>query len=366
MECDVLVVGAGPAGSSAARAASDKGLDVLLVECRETIGLPVRCAEYIPAPLLGEIGPAREFMVQAVRGMRTILSDGGTSVMRAPGFMIQRDLFDQALARSAEQAGARILRSTRVLRREQGEVVVRARGEPGEARVKARVIVGADGPRSTVGRWIGSENRNLIPAVQWRVPLCLPLEFTEVYFRPVFYGGYGWLFPAGREANVGLGRKRGKGDDEPIVRLLERFVSDLARQGKIRAEPMRTTAGWIPAEPVRRVTRGDVLLAGDAAGHTHPITGAGVAQAVLGGRMAGKWAGRAAETGDMSLLGGYEEEWRESFGAVQQRAFERRLFLEENWDRLETALKTSWVAFREYYADPELRCQGPRDGAETG
>ena len=339
---------------------------MLLVECRETIGLPVRCAEFIPAPLLGEIGPARDFVVQAVRGMRTILPDGGIAVMRSPGFMIRRDLFDQALARAAEEAGARILRATRVLRREEGEVVVRKRGEPGEGRVRATVIIGADGPRSTVGRWIGSENRNLIPAVQWRVPLCLPAEFTEVYFQPAFYGGYGWLFPAGREANVGLGRKKGKGRDEPIRTVLERFVSELAEQGKIKAEPIRATAGWIPAEPVRRVTEGNVLLVGDAAGHTHPITGAGVAQAVLGGRMAGSWAARAAETGDTSLLGSCEEEWRDLFGNVQQRAFERRLFLEENWDRLETALKTSWVAFREYYADPGPQCHCPRYGAETG
>jgi hypothetical protein len=68
--------------------------------------------------------------------------------------------------------------------------------------------------------------------------------------------------------------------------------------------------------------------------------------------MAGKWAARSAETGDMNLLGGYEEEWRELFGGVQQRAHGRRKSLEENWDHLETAVKESWIAFREYYAGP--------------
>ncbi len=130
--------------------------------------------------------------------------------MRSPGLMIRRDLFDQSLARAAEEEGARLLASTRVLRMEEGEVVVRSKGEAGEERVAARVIIGADGPCSTVGRWIGSENRNLIPAVQWRVPLTSPMEHTEVYFHEEFYGGYGWLFPVGREANVGLGRKRKK------------------------------------------------------------------------------------------------------------------------------------------------------------
>ncbi len=106
--CDILVVGAGPAGSSAARAAASRGLDVLVVERRETIGVPVQCAEFIPAPLLGVIGLARDFVVQSVRGMKTILPDGGTEHMRAPGFMIRRDLFDQALARAAEEGGGRV------------------------------------------------------------------------------------------------------------------------------------------------------------------------------------------------------------------------------------------------------------------
>jgi digeranylgeranylglycerophospholipid reductase len=350
--CDILVVGAGPAGSSAARAAASRGLDVLVVERRGTIGVPVHCAEFIPAPLLGEIGPARDFVVQSVRGMKTILPDGGTEVMRAPGVMIRRDLFDQSLARAAEGEGARVLAATRVLRMEEGAVVVRSKGEAEEERVTARVIIGADGPCSTVGRWIGSENRNLIPAAQWRVPLTSPMEHTEVHFHEGFYGGYGWIFPVGREANVGVGKKRKNKHDERIGEVLESFVSRLAEEGKVEPRPLRTTAGWIPAEPARKVTEGNVLLVGDAAGHTHPITGAGVSQAVIGGRMAGKWAARAVENADLSLLGEYEEEWRELFGEAQERAHRRRKSLEENWDHLETAVKTSWIAFREYYADP--------------
>ena len=352
LKCDILVVGAGPAGSSAARAAARRGLEVLVVERRDTIGVPVQCAEFIPAPLLGEIDLARDFVVQSVSEMRTILPDGEITVMRSPGFMIRRDLFDQSLARAAEEEGARVLASTRVLRMEEGAVVVRSSGEAGEESVAAKVIIGADGPCSTVGRWIGSENRNLIPAVQWRVPLVSPMEHTEVHFHEEFYGGYGWLFPVGREANVGLGRKRRNAHDEGIGKVLERFVSRLAEEGKVEQRPIRTTAGWIPAEAARKVTRGNVLLVGDAAGHTHPITGAGVSQAVIGGRMAGKWAARAVETGDLSLLGAYEEEWRELFGDAQARARRRRKSLEENWDRLETAVKASWIAFREYYVDP--------------
>ena len=136
LKCDILVVGAGPAGSSAARAAAGRGLDVLVVERRDTIGVPVQCAEYIPAPLLGEIDPEPDFVVQSVRGMKTILPDGGTEFMRAPGLMIRRDLFDQSLARAAEEKGARLLTSTRVLRMEEGEVVMRSKGGPGKKELR--------------------------------------------------------------------------------------------------------------------------------------------------------------------------------------------------------------------------------------
>ncbi|MCP4666108.1 MAG: NAD(P)-binding protein, partial [Deltaproteobacteria bacterium] len=113
--CHILVVGAGPAGASAAARAARKGLKVLVLERRAVVGVPVRCAEFIPAPLMGELNMGRGFIVQSVRGMRTLLPNGEVRETRAPGFMIRRDLFDQALAQEAERGGAEILVSTRVL-----------------------------------------------------------------------------------------------------------------------------------------------------------------------------------------------------------------------------------------------------------
>ena len=80
-------------------------------------------------------------------------------------------------------------------------------------------------------------------------------------------------------------------------------------------------AGRIPAEAPRAIAGGNILLAGDAAGHTHPITGAGIVQAVIGGRMAGKWAARAVESGDMNNLANYESEWMDFFGKHSTEAF---------------------------------------------
>lgn len=347
---DILVVGAGPAGTSAALSAAQAGMRVLVVERKSVVGSPVRCAEYIPQPLLGDVQVGSDFVIQRVRGMRTVLPGGEEKTTPAPGFMIRRDLFDRALCEAAQAAGAGLMLSARVVSQEGERVVLKKRGG-GRAEIRAHVIIGADGPHSTVGRWIGSVNRNLISALQVRVPLTTPMDCTEVHFQKAFYRGYGWLFPKGETANVGLGMKRNPGCGASLPTTLNRFVAQLTGEGKVRNEPLGITAGWIPAEPLRNMVTGRVMLAGDAAGQTHPITGAGVFQAVTGGRMAGRWAASAVEHGDLGLLHGYEEEWRDLFGESHGRAFRRRQLLEREWERLDEVVKSCWVAFREYYCE---------------
>lgn len=346
---DILVVGAGPAGSSAAMTAARSGARVLMVERKAIVGSPVRCAEHIPGPLLKEVNLGRRFVVQPVQGMRTILPGGEIRETRAPGFIIRRDLFDQTLAGEAETAGAEILLSGRVVSKNGNQVILK-QDNGLFSKIKAGVIIGADGPRSTVGRWIGSINRSLIPAVQVRVPLVRAMEFTEVYFDKEIYGGYGWLFPKGSVANVGLGMKKREGNYEPIGHVLKQFVSRLAEAGKIKGEILGNIAGWIPVEPLMKTTHENILLVGDAAGQTNAITGAGVFQAVMCGCMAGKWAALAVESGDLNLLSEYEREWRDLFGETLERAFKRRQLLEQEWDRLDEIIKYCWIAYREYYA----------------
>jgi geranylgeranyl reductase family protein len=355
LTCDILVIGAGPAGSSAALEASSKGARVVVVDRRAVIGVPVQCAEYIPAFLLGELRLRGGFVVQPLRGMKTFLNGRLIQEIAAPGYTIRRDAFDQLLADEAAKAGAAVLSSTRAVAMDGGDVLIRQKGKV-ESRVRARVIIGADGPHSIAGRWIGSQNANLIPAVQARVRLSRPMEFTEVFFDERIYGGYGWLFPKGDEANVGLGMKK-RGDRNEIGDMLEELLSLLSGQGKIAGDPFHIKAGHIPAEPRRAITGRNIMLAGDAAGHTHPITGAGIAQAVMGGRMAGKWAARAVESGDLSYLSGYESEWTELFGDTLERGFERRRLLESKWSRLEEIFKYCWVTFKEYH-EPYKRNNG--------
>ena len=112
---------------------------------------------------------------------------------------------------------------------------------------------------------------------------------------------------------------------------------------------MAYAAGWIPAEPLRKTVYNDMVLVGDAAGHTHPITGAGIFAAVTGGRMAGKWAARAIQENKLELLARYDEEWRDLMGDTLNRAYSRRQHMEQHWDDFSATIDKTWVAYRGYY-----------------
>jgi flavin-dependent dehydrogenase len=94
---------------------------------------------------------------------------------------------------------------------------------------------------------------------------------------------------------------------------------------------------------------------GDAAGHAHPITGAGILNAVIGGEIAGRIAAEAIDRGDLQYLENYEMEWRETFGKSLLYGALKREFLEENWNKSEVnfegLIRKSWVGFKEYYED---------------
>lgn len=346
--CDILVIGAGPAGASAARSALFSGLSILLIDGKHTIGKPVRCAEYIPKQLTGELDLKKDFIVQQISKMKTFLADQKLIETTSPGYIIDRERFDHALLLKAKDAGVDVWPGCRALFREGGCVTVRKDGK--YIKIKPEIIIGADGPRSKAAKWIGSENRNLIPAVQSSITLAAPLDDTEIYFHEDFFGGYGWLFPRKDKGNLGLGMKPGPGYPA-IKESLNRLIKILRDTGKVKGEPESFTAGWIPAERPRKITAGNIILTGDAAGQAHPITGAGIAQAVICGKMAGKWAARAVSENDIGLVSEYEKEWYDLYGESQERAFRKRELLEKNWDDLDNVIKKCWVAFREYYRD---------------
>jgi geranylgeranyl reductase family protein len=350
--CDVLVVGLGPAGSRAAFSAARAGMRVVALERRREPGVPVQCAELVPALLQQELADLNGYTRQAIASMDTYIEEGAREVTpHFPGAMIDRAAFDAALAAQAARAGADCRCGIALVRLEADGTALAADG----ARIRARAIVGADGPRSRVGRAVDRVNRELVEARQITMPLAWPHASTDIYLANAIPGGYGWLFPKGNVAHVGAGVERDARGRLPqlVAELHERLV----REGRVGGCVLSRTGGAIPAggmlEATARLGRAAVLLAGDAAGLANPVTGAGIAAAVQSGTLAGaaaaSWVG-----GDGAALARYQEELEDIFGAALERACARRAALlnaREMGRRLSAAeQRRGWIAFPEYWA----------------
>ena len=353
---DVLVVGLGPAGGAAALAAAQAGLRVAAVERRKEIGVPVQCAEFIPLPLARYAVPEGVLQLR-IQGMISHLPSGRMERSNSPGLMIGRAAFDQALARQAEQSGARLYLNSRLVGLDDTGSSAIAVTPQGEIRFDYRLLVAADGPHSLVARSLGLPQQETVHTRQYTVPLLEAAENTEIWLSPDYPGGYAWLFPKGGVANLGLGvDKRYAADPKAALDALHR---DLIDQGRVGETILHRTGGAIPVGGLRQnLVMGNTLFVGDAAGLTHPITGAGIAAAVVSGELAGQAAAAWLIGCDEKALMDFENTIRDQFGASLQRAVARRIRLGKYWgtpaasdDRIQ---RRGWVAFPEYFEPKKL------------
>jgi geranylgeranyl reductase family protein len=343
---DVLVLGLGPAGASAAAAAARAGLSVVAVDRKRRAGVPVQCAEFVPAMIGVEVGDLAGSVRQPIETMATFVEDDAPDL--APNFrghVLDRAAFDAALVARAAQAGARCRFSSAVRSITRTGILELSNGRE----IRARVIVGADGPRSVAGKAIGSVNAELVETRQITVPLREAQSATDIFLSAGIAGGYGWLFPKEEVANLGAGV-------HPAAKLrlkdiVNRLHSRLVRQGRVGGEVIAATGGAIPVGGMLR-PRGAlgetlVLLAGDAAGLANPVTGAGIAAAVLSGRLAGEAAARFVSGAHAAALA-YEEELEDVFGPALERALCRRRELLSAIPG-KAALRRGWIAYPEYW-----------------
>lgn len=347
---DVLVVGLGPAGAAAAAAAARGGVRVLGVDKRRAVGLPVQCAEFIPRPL-GRQARAAGVLRQAIEGMLSVLPSGAAVHTEFPGLMIDRAAFDQALAEEARGAGAELALATQLVRLDAGHRQATLRSAAGEETLAYRLLVAADGPHSMVARGLGLGNLEVVQTRQYTVPLNAAYRDTDIWLSPDYPGGYAWLFPKGQLANLGLGAdKRLRSDlKSPLDALHCRLVAE----GRVGEEIVCRTGGGIPVGGLRpSLVVGKVLFVGDAAGFTHPITGAGIAAAVI----SGEGAGRAAADhlgGAAHALADFEEDMRDQFETSLTRAAARRRQMLAGWlaadARRDAFHRRGWIAFPEYF-----------------
>ncbi len=359
---DVLVIGAGPGGSIAAKTAAEKGLDVLLIEKRQEIGDPVRCAEGVNKEYLKKhVEIDNSWICADLKGSR-IFSPNGTKIEMAQeisggevGYVLERKIFDRALAEHAAKAGAEVRVKTRAtgLIIEDGFVKgARLMHLGKESEVRAKIVIGADGVESKVGRWAGIDTAlkpvDIETCAQYLISgVDIDQEYCEFYIgNELAPGGYIWIFPKGEgKANVGvglLGSKTGKFNPRPVD-YLNRFVEKKFPNASI----VEMVFGGVPVSgSIEKTSTNGLMLVGDAARQSDPITGGGILNAMDAGKIAGEAAYEAISAGDVSfgkLEEVYEKRWRETTGyAIDMSLIVKNCFInlqDEDLDSLAYSLK---------------------------
>ncbi len=302
---DVIVVGGGPAGATAAERLARDGRAVLLLD---RAGRIKPCGGAVPPRLIRDYAIPDSQIVARIRKARMISPTAKhVDIPIENGYvgMVDREHFDEFLRARAAEAGATRATGTfeAVEHTDDGLTLVRWR-EGGETRRAAtRLVIGADGARSNVARQCVPGGDKIPYVIAYHEIVRSPAEDWDPERCDVVYDGrispdfYGWVFPHGPCSSVGMGTEQ-RGFD------LKRATADLrAASGLAEAETLRTEGAPIPLKPLKRWDNGrNVVLAGDAAGVVAPASGEGIYYAMLGGELAADACLEALATGDARAL----------------------------------------------------------------
>ncbi len=339
MNYDVIIAGAGPAGSVTAATVAKAGFRVLVLEKNTICRSP--CAGYVSRTINIEI-PENCIVQSKITAMRTRFPDMSFHDFKLDGFVVDRPSFDIALSMKAKEEGTEFKWGSPLLNMNRD--VVEFRG----GKACGKVIVGADGVFSKTAQLLGLEKQKVAVCAQYHIKDIRPLPETgEIFFDNNYApGGYAWVYPTGDDsAKIGLGLTRGNPHE-----CLDAFIRDLfANEVLLKKEYI---TGALPVGGLReKLVLNNVLLVGDSAGMADPVTGAGINNAVLAGEIAGRTIIDALEHDYIALLLNYETRVKKLLGKPLARALEKRKRLEAccHNELLQEHLPELWVTFRQYW-----------------
>jgi digeranylgeranylglycerophospholipid reductase len=325
---DIIIVGAGPAGSMAALNAAKKGVSVLLLEKDRDIGYPVRCAEAVSKTSLEEfIAPDKRWIATEIHKFLFIAPDGTENLLEfeETGYVLERRRFDYELAKMAADAGAEVITRAYVngLVMEGGKVAgckLEYMGE--QLEIKCKVLIAADGVESRVARWAGIDT-----ACDFReMESCAQVTAGGIEVQPdtcYFYigqdispNGYLWVFPKGpNAANIGLGVSGNAGKKKPAIDYLNEFMD----RKYPSASRLTSIAGGVPCcVTLKKISAPGILVAGDAARQVNPLTGGGICSGMKAGKISGTIAADAVLQKNPDLIFTYEKQWHKARGAKHE------------------------------------------------
>ena len=348
-DCDVAVIGAGPAGSRTARDIARHGFKVLLIEEHQKVGIPSHCSGLISPRTwdLGEIG-GEPIVINRLRGAYVHTGTEEAALGGGPAVQalaIDRIRWDELLAEQAYEAGVEPRRARFLTaERENGAFRIATQTDGKETTLRARLLIGADGAHSRVARSQGmgwpTEGVNAL-GIEGR--LRTPREdFVHVFVgSKLAPGWFGWIIPLGSgKVRAGIGCY---GWERPLNcyhRLLDAFPQIF---GGIEVE--RMYGGPIPTSFAPRSYGWGTLLVGDAAGQVKPFSGGGIYTALVAAGLCAETAIAALEADDLSpqFLSRYEDAWKEAIGKELRRSLHIRRFglslSDSDVDRIVRALR---------------------------
>ncbi len=354
MNADVVIAGAGPAASTVAGITASEGLRVIVLEKEKEIGRSP-CAGYVGSMDFPDI--SGRVIQSKINRMTTFFPSGRHLTSPLNGFNVNRNLFDKELAVTASRQGARFYMNSEVvgfIEKEDGYSGIQTRDGK---RIKAKILVGADGASSIISRLLGFNN-DVATAVQYEISNCrMDPETNEVYFDTGYAPGcYAWIFPTGRDSvRVGLGIRHHLAEKSALD-YLNAFIEEhpIASKKLKNALKVRLIAGIIPVGGLRkRIYQDNIVMIEDSAGMTDPVTGAGIGYSMLAGKIAAKAIVEAIKGNDLSRLKRYEQGFRRVMERHYEKSLKKRELMDSLTDNksLEQNLPRIWVAFKEYWRE---------------
>lgn len=321
---DVIVVGAGPAGTTAARFAAEQGVSVLVLEKDRDVGYPVRCGEAVSKDGIEQfIQPDPKWIASTINSF-VLISPDETEVkinFTRTGYILERRIFDYELGKLATKAGAQILTKAYVydLLREDGKITgVKFEHNGDQKEVKGKIIIAADGVESRIGRFAGIKTHVKISDME----CCVQFTVSNIDVNPntcYFYfgteyspGGYLWVFPKGSDtANIGLGI----GGDKAKLRSPISYMNHFLEKKYPLIPKLTMISGGVPCSfTLEEIVKDNVMLVGDAARQVNPLSGGGITSGMIGGSIAGEIAGKAIKQNNLKLLQEYPKLWHQRVG----------------------------------------------------
>ncbi|OAV45043.1 NAD(P)/FAD-dependent oxidoreductase [Lewinella sp. 4G2] len=356
LEYDLLIVGSGPAGATVARYAAEAGLSVLLVDKKQELGAPIQCSGAVSRHALEEVNLPldEEYILEPIYGFaiynqvgeatkidyRKLKEDeyGPEPGKKPLGYVVDRRRFDRYCMTQAERAGVDTWLKTEAkgyAPLPDGRCVVQLKRYNEEIAVTCKVLVGADGLMSQVGKWAGLQTHIKITELAGCLQFIVDNVETEGLLEIITGhewapGGYAWVFPKGHGyAEIGLGviptmtKQSAQWHLDKFIK--QSFFKDRFANSRI----LEVQGGGVPlAAPLRTQYADNMILVGDAARHVNPITGGGIHTALNGGKIAARFlidhlakGGNSFTAADMK---GYQDAWLEALGDKMWKLYRKK------------------------------------------